>query len=233
MEIKQYEVESFAPFPRTLLGLNELQLLRAVHSFPQDYSTQTDILRNVFARDVEAEITNRNPDYAIMRVCPTGHQSRTSHWLIGYADDNGLFIHNLPEGNIDYCSEPIWYILQWINRIDEGFQRVQGDLLLRDIKEGWEIERLEREEKEDKNFFNPTNHRIGNRHELAGMIATVASENIESDAPAATAKTSKEKPIEITHPHHQRVRRESKQRKYKEVALQKRGRETPYGEGGD
>jgi hypothetical protein len=226
MEIKYDGVCSYQ-FPKTLLGLNELQLLGAVQANPQDWDTQRRILDTILVRDIEAEIIQRNPDYAIMRICPTGRNMLNSHWLIGYADDRGLFIHNLPEGNIDYCSEPMWYILQWINRIEDKFERVQGDLLIRDIKDGWEIERLEREEKENPHLFECYTYphpSIGNRHEILGEVAATSSEAIEDDAPAATVKLSKGKPLTIEHRTHQRVRRATAKKEFKEVALQRRGK---------
>ena len=227
-------------FPRSLKNIKEVDLLRSVYHHPQG-NTHKETVHQLGWLFPEVEILQQNSDFAILRTCP-GISLHAAHYIVGYADDlrfrssglKGLFMHNLPSGDIDFESEPFWYILQWLNRIDEGFHRVQGDLLLREIREGWEIEDFTLKEKEESpnSLFNQSCITLGNGHELSGRLTAVASDEGADPNQRAIAKTDKDRELHIRHREHDTTGRTSKAKKYYETGLQRRGRDTGSG-GGD
>ena len=214
-------------FPKTLADIKEADLMKAVYHYPQGQSHKNTVA-SILYQSPEVEILQQSPDFAILRTCP------------------GLFLHNVPSGDIELGSEPLWYILQWLNRTDEGFHRVQGDLLLRDIREGWEIEEIQSKEKDldvagrdDMGMFSeqcPIS--IGNNHDIFGAVTrpTSANENPDPD-PRLLAKTEVQKnnfpkKLNVRHREHPEISRDSKKKVYREIGLQRRGRDNREG-GGD
>lgn len=217
--------------PKSLSNLKSIELLRAIDRFPQGRG-HIDTVRSFVDRQVDAEILQQNHDYAVLRINQIHWPNKPSHWLCGYSDVRGLFIHNLPFGAMDYCSEPMWYILSYVNRREDGFRRVQGDLLIRDIKEGWEIEELRELEKEFEGFFKKRNAPIGNRHIIEGYVTDVVANDNRTDEKVIT-KTEKKERVRIRHDEHRPVEKVSNKTEYNEIELQERGEEQPFGQGGD
>lgn len=215
-------------FPRSLNRLNAKEILAAIKHRPQG-DVHSNIVEEIVDHSPEAEILQQNSDFAILRVCP-GRFRNVGHYIIGYADERGLFIHNVPSGDIDLCSEPMWYILQWLNRREEGFHRIQGDLLLRKIKDPWEIEQIELKEKEEPPFFHAPYYpgvTLGNGHNIEGTVTAVQDDNGRDPRVIAKVggkrgeKTSKE--VRVRHREHREVHRRSEKKEYHEAGMQKRG----------
>lgn len=229
---------NFLSFPNSLARIKEDALFQSVSLNPQG-ENHRETIGNLLRRLPEVEILQQASDFAVVRTCP-GIHLRNAHYIVGYADDfRGLFIHNVPSGDIELSSEPLWYILQWMNRTEEGFHRVQGDLLLRDIREGWEIEQILEEEKEGMFHEEHSFVTIGNGHEIYGKATRPTSSYADAPDPDPRALTKTEEKhervskLQVRHREHAEVNRESKRKTYREIGLQRRGRDTGGGGGGD
>jgi len=142
----------------------------------------------------------------------------------------------------------MWFIIQWLNRAEDGFHRVQGDLLLRTIKDPWEIEQIELLEKEEPDDLSDNERyfqnslqgdyrqvQLGNNHKFEGMVSKVLNNDTRTD-PRVVAKTGKKEDkkrtrerVRITHQEHSHVERSSKRKKLRETAMQRRGEDGSWG----
>ena len=216
-------------WPQSFENLTARAILSSIIRYPQGFSHDRTV--RSFGYPCDVEVLQQNHDYAIIRVAGQGPgytNQIPTFWLVGYADSN-LFIHSLPKGDIDYVSEAFWYILSYLNRREEGFHRVQGDLLLRKIVKGWEFEELQLLEKETPSTFLPRSaedrFQVGNNHQLLGVLSVVQA---GSDGPRTTARTGRTRErehaptdLQVHHVEHGEIRRTSLKPEYQEVALQR------------
>lgn len=207
--------------PRSFRDLNALDLLTSVYRYGEgrDQKNNAEELATTSGgMKVEAEVLQQCHDYALLRVNPTFWVQTPSVWLAGYSD-RGLFLHSMPYGDIDYESESFWHILEYLNRHDEGFHRVQGDLLIRKLAP-WEAEDIKTLSDEDEHYFSKNGIALGNNHRVYGESSSIS--NDEQNGDRAIVRTKKRERTRIDHGSHPSIEYSSNTEDLKEIGMQRR-----------
>lgn len=226
MEFNGFE-QDFCSMPKSLLNIDPLELVNAIYKYPQGSGTTHTVLYNL-NHGSEIEIVNQNHDYAVLRMSPSPLLNRgvPAHWLTGFSDRD-LFLHAMPYGDIDYSSEPWWYILNYLNRKDQGYERLQGDLLFRKFDD-WEHENMVNLLKEDPYLIQDHTYTVlGNSHNVCGSSSQ--PKNDDSGGQKITTRTRERECVNVNHNEHPPANWESDKEEFQEVGMQRRDKRMPNG----
>jgi len=95
------------------------------------------------------EVTDSNEKYAIIVKTPN-MLSQGATYLTGVNDEESYFVHEIPD---ELKAKTLDEIVKEINREDEGYERIQGDVLVQTIRIS-EFENLERGIPEKEGWFH-------------------------------------------------------------------------------